>query len=529
MNNGYFRLVNTQKGFGLQIVRAQEGGEDIKGTDVTAYLEREGIAYNVSDLKEALDFGADTIMELGEGPCPAVDERYQMVVDQEAMQAQIRFQAPSPTGRRVAITEVLGDLRVKNIVSGIQMGNLSEHFQSEGCYDRVLIAAQGQQPRQGRDAEIEYLFNTNPNTKPTVREDGSVDYFQLNMISHCKVGDVLARIKPAVPGMYGQDIFGRKIKPRDVKQQNLKFGNNIRLSEDRLSITSLVDGHVMLVDDKVFVSDVYEVANVDLSTGNIDFVGSVQVNGNVKENMRVVAGGNVIVNGVVEGAYIEAKGNIVITRGMNGMSKGVLKAGGNVICKFLENTTVFAEGYVNTESILHSKVSAKTDIQVTGRKGFIVGGLVRAGHLVSVKNLGANMGNATVVEVGADPELKKRYLTLQKEIAETVGEIKKSQPLLISFADKRAKGVQFKPEQIKSIAELDALIKRKSALLVQKNKEIQAVQEALDSMKNARVDVLGKVFMGATIVIDEIPLVLKSEYQYCRFERKDGEVKMSPL
>lgn len=82
-----------------------------------------------------------------------------------------------------------------------------------------------------------------------------------------------------------------------------------------------MDGHVSLVEGKVFVSDVYEVENVDLSTGNIDFEGSVQVNGNVSSNFVIRAGGNVIISGVVEGAYIEAGGNIIIARGMNGMAR----------------------------------------------------------------------------------------------------------------------------------------------------------------------------------------------------------------
>lgn len=60
---------------------------------------------------------------------------------------------------------------------------------------------------------------------------------------------------------------------------------------------------------------------MDLSTGNIDFEGSVQVNGNVSSNFVIRAGGNVIISGVVEGAYIEAGGNIIIARGMNGMAR----------------------------------------------------------------------------------------------------------------------------------------------------------------------------------------------------------------
>ena len=132
--------------------------------------------------------------------------------------------------------------------------------------------------------------------------------------------------------------------------------------------------------------------------------------GNVSSNFEIRAGGNVIISGVVEGACIEAGGNIIIARGMNGMAKGILKAGGNIVAKFLENATVSAGGYVNTESILHSNVTASTEIQVTGKRGFITGGHVRAGQRIEVKTLGATLGAPTVVEVGVDPEKKAEYM-----------------------------------------------------------------------------------------------------------------------
>ena len=103
---------------------------------------------------------------------------------------------------------------------------------------------------------------------------------------------MLAQLIPEDPGEPGMNVFGVQIKPRAVKRAVLKFGHNIALSEDRMSITSQVDGHVMLVGDKVFVSNIYEVENVDNSTGNIDFEGSVQVNGNVCSGFAVSARGN---------------------------------------------------------------------------------------------------------------------------------------------------------------------------------------------------------------------------------------------
>lgn len=139
-----------------------------------------------------------------------------------------------------------------------------------------------------------------------------------------------------------------------------------------------VNGHVELVEGTVFVSDELAVENVDNATGNIDYEGNVQINGNVTTNFRVKAKGDIVVKGVVEGAVLEAGGNIVIARGMNGMGRGVLKAGGNIISKFLENATAEAEGYVASESILHSKVTAGGEVNVDGRRGFITGGKVCA-------------------------------------------------------------------------------------------------------------------------------------------------------
>ena len=529
MKDGYFRLVNTEKGFGLKLVKPRDGGKPIKGMELTAYLDREGIEYDIGALKLALESAEDTVMEIGEGDCPVVNESYSILLSQDRMMAVIHFQAPSDTGKRVDINEVLADLRVKKIVVGIQISSLQEHFQSSGCYDRNLVVAKGQPPRQGKDAWIEYFFQTDASAQPAVREDGSVDYFQLNMINHCKAGQLLARLHPADPGEEGHDIFGGRIRPREVKELVLKFGNNIDLSEDKLTIASQVDGHVMLVEDRVFVSDVYQVENVDLSTGNIDFVGSVQVNGNIKENMKVRAGGNVVVNGVVEGAWIEAGGNIIISQGMKGMGKGMLKAGGNVICKFLENSSVDAKGYVNTESILLSKVSAGTEIVVTGKKGFITGGHVQAGNYISVKNLGADMGSSTVVEVGVNPVLKAQYLEIQREVAEIVNKIRGGQPVLLNFAEKKKRGARFSAEQLKYVAETDRMIKELTVELGRKNEELKTLQESMECKRDARVEVTGTVCAGTTIIIGELSVVLKTEYRYCRFENRDGEVKLLPL
>lgn len=529
MQNGYFRLVKTTGGFGIQLFPATDGGEDIRIGELTRYLDYVNIGYDLTALKRALLSKSNEVCFLGPEECPSISEQYALDVSSDLMCANIRFYPASETGKRLTSEEVINDLRYRNILYGIQIQVLQKHFMSAGCYCTDMVVAKGKEPRHGVDDTIKYFFNTDLHAQPDQREDGTVDYYNLNMINHCLQGDVLAQIIRGDAGEPGVNIQGKCIPPREVKHVVLRHGKNIKLSDDGLSISSMVDGHVMLVDEDVFVSDLLEVENVDTSTGNIEYTGSVQINGNVTNGFTVKSSGNVVINGVVEGAHIIAGGNIVIARGMNGMTRGTLQAGGNVIAKFIENATVEAGGYINTESILHSRVSAGTEIEVTGKKGFITGGRVQAGNQITVKTLGAVMGAATIVEVGVDPQVKMEFAQCQKDVAELVRLIRTEQPVLAGFAEKRAKGARISPEQLQYVKEIAVKLEQQKNELEQKNARMQELRKHFDLQSQARVVVKGEVYPGTTIIIGDLSMIIQDVYHYCRFEVVQGDVKSVPL
>ncbi len=526
--NGYFQLVSTRTGFGIKCIPPEDGGETIRIGEVMDYLGVRNLVYDLSVLKNVINADTEQIMPLAPGPCPAEQESYQLKISEDQMTVTARFYPPSETGKRITMEEFIRDLRGNKIVYGLQMEVLQNHFQV-GEYCKDLVVAAGREARHGRNGEVQYLFNTNPRIGPTLNEDGSVDFFHLNNINHCKKGETLARIIPEDPGEPGMNVFGVQQKPRAVKRAVLKFGHNIALSEDHMSITSEVDGHVTLVEDKVFVSNIYEVENVDNSTGNIDFEGSVQVNGNVCSGFAISAGGNVIVKGVVEGASISAGGDIVISRGMNGMGKGQLEAGGNIIAKFLENATASAVGYVSSESILHSSVMAGTEVTVSGKRGFIAGGHVCAGSKVVVKNLGAELGASTIVEVGVNPRVKEEQQKLQKEILETQKVIKGVETILASYAEKIENRVAFSQKEMQYIKSLMMLKESKKKELEEENEKWETLLSYFEEQNNAYVEIQGQVHPGTTIVIRDVSKAIQSDYHYCRFERVHGEVKMVGL
>ncbi len=527
--NAYFQLVADGNSTAIRLVPPTDGGEKLNIAELTEYLHLKKV--EIADLKMlyqvASNYDKEVIVPLCAKPCFPQQEMLSVRVSEDRMEVIGRFYPPSSNGAAYdKKDDIISDLKFNKIVYGYDEAAMEQYLQKRNyCADIVL--ARGTAPIHGTDASIEYFFNTDLSTRPTRNEDGSVDFFHLNTINHCKTGELLARLTREVPGENGTTVYGEIIKPRTIKKLTLKYGNNIEISEDGCEIRSLINGHVCLTENKVFVSDVYEVENVGTATGNIEAEGSVKVNGNVQAGFAIKAKGNVEVKGVVEGAKIEADGDIIIARGMNGMGKGILKAGGRVILKFAENATIVSGAYIESESIIHSTVSARNYVLVDGRKGFIAGGIVRATEKISCKTLGSPMGADTVVEVGVDPESKLRYQQLQKELMESQKKLGQIQPILVNLTTKLKQGEKFTPDQLKYVKSLAAANQQLSETIEKDRGELEVLEKAMSSEGQACVCVSEEAYAGTKVAIGDASLVLKNPVKFCRFIKDRGDIKIT--
>lgn len=528
--NGYFRLANREGASLLRLFPPAGEGRPVDVSDVVEYLTMKDYTCDLPTLRRAVEKAEKEEQEVRLNNEMKYPERecYKLRVTPDKMQAYVKFYAASEGGENMTASELVRDLNARGIRRGFCVENIKKYFDKREYLEEVLVA-EGKAPIQGKHAYIEYQFNTDKKARPTLKEDGSVDFFHLNILNHCNKGDVLAVLHPEKPGVPGEDLAGNRIPAAEVRRETLKYGRNIELSKDRTIITAQVDGHVELVNGSVFVSDELMVENVDNSTGNIDYEGNVQINGNVATNFQVNAKGDILVKGVVEGAKLTAGGNIIIARGMNGMSRGVLKAGGNIVAKFLENVTAEAEGYVASESILHSMVTAGGEINVDGRRGFITGGKVCAAGGVNVKTLGSEMGADTVIEIGDDPKRKKRLSELQKQVEEDTKILQAVQPTLFSAKKRLLKGEQLSPAQTQQVQAMAALNKQKTEAVAAANKEIEELQKEAVGSSETAVRVKGEVYPGTRICIGDVSMVVQKTAHYCRFIRERGDVKMVPF
>lgn len=528
--NGYFQIVNNGGKNFVRLIPPVNGGEPILINEIREYLAFNNFTVDAVALNTALTgLSGPVDFPIADGNPRPVNEYFKLMLSDDKMKAIARFYPAQQGGQELGAAEIVNDLTHKGIRYGVSQELIGAYIKDKRyCTD--IVVAEGLEPTRGKNASIEYFFNTDPNVKPALNPDGTVDFFNLNTISKCTKGMKLATLTPEVRGERGFRVTGEVIPPNEVKSARLQYGLNISLSEDELEIFSDVDGHVTLVDGKVFVSDVYEVVDVDTSTGNIDFQGNVLVTGSIKAGFCVEADGDIEVKGVVEGALVKAGGNIIIARGINGMNKGIISAGGNVVAKFIENATVHAGGYVHAEAIIHSSVTANGDVDVTGKKGFIVGGNVRALGCVNAVTIGSEMGGETEIEVGIDPKLKARAVALEEAIRAAKQNLEKIEPILATFAQKIKEKAPLTAEQInyfKQLSEQYKAIKANHDSLIKEYDEIAEDVENVTS--ESTVSVQKNIYPGTKLTISEVSQVITKEAQHSKFVRDGADLRIKPL
>ena len=528
--NSYFQLDLRNDGTYIKIYPAKESGRVLSIAEVTGYLSSHNLnSYDIKELNRLLFLAKESELRVGDSDGIEINESMDIGVTPDGMEVRCRFYPASAKGGKMDAEEIIKDLQFREICYGIDQEAVIAYLKSP-VYCTDVVLARGKSPREGRDAEIRYFFQTDVNLKPKRNEDGTVDYHELGTISHVKKGDLLAELIKEDAGDCGTNVYGQEIRPKTVKSLRLSYANNITISEDGTKAYSDVNGHASLVNGKIFVSDIYEVpADVDNSIGNIDYEGNVHVVGNVKGGFQIRAKGDIVVDGVVEDAVLNAGGQIIVQRGIHGMTKGIMCASGNIVCKFIENATVTAGGYIETEAILHSKVSAASEVRVAGKKGIITGGVIRAGSVVDALTIGSEMGTQTHIEVGVEPQKKEHFLELQKQLQADTKEIAQVKPILLNYSGKIAKGETLTKEKL-------LYIKQLAETLQAKEKEVAAIQEEYFKLQaeimqsnGACVKVKKTIYPGVVVNISDASLSIRDERSFCKLIKDQGDIVIQNL
>jgi uncharacterized protein (DUF342 family) len=281
------------------------------------------------------------------------------------------------------------------------------------------LAAEGQKAQPGQNADIDYKVKINKGNIIFGEDDqGNVDFRNLQLVENVTAGQVLAVKIPADRGVIGISVTNKTTPVKPGKDIQMKFGKGVMISNDGMELTAAINGQVVFKKNILSIEDLHVVpGDVGPQTGNINFLGSVIINGSVLDNYSVKASGNIEVKGTVQKAFLESEADIIIGQGISGRNEAVIEStNGSIFAKFIQNANVMAAYNVfSPEGILHSNVDAGGKIISLGKRAKIIGGVYRAANEVNVKFIGGEGGTQTEVWVGVSPKILNKQNSVEKE------------------------------------------------------------------------------------------------------------------
>lgn len=516
-----FQLVVRADGNYITIYPEGDGSAVVDLAALRKHLEDEGVTdYDILQLARivrAAD-GVETRLDP-----ETVDGEENVVIPftieiaRDAMTAAVRFDDKKgnlpPT-----VSDVLDALAAKKVVYGIDRDAIRRGV----ARLMPFMAARGAAPVAGTDARIEKNFDMGEKGRPAARAYDRVDYKDMNIFIRARVGDVVAVRIPETEGMVGTNVFGEEVPAKSGKPAVLPQGKNTKIVNMH-ELVAVIDGQI--VDDGKKISiDPHLVmdSGVDVGTGNVDFAGSVEINGDVESGFSVKATGDIEIKGVIGGAEIQGR-NVIVHGGIRGMNIGKIRAAEDVSISFVENANISAgrDIFVN-DVVLHSEMRAGHHVRVEGRRGVITGGKIGAGESIRAKIFGNAFYVQTNLNVGVDPNLKHRYDIMMKEYQAAVkrlAEVRlslatlKQQPLMSLSQRRREQLVEMTHEQFPLATKIKEM-----------QGELERMKEELERMKNGSIAASDTIYPGVNVTINGVKKSVESELRNARLQMLNGEI-----
>jgi len=529
INDGFFEVQYHQDGVFLRVYPPEKNGKRLETKEVLESLARKMIKGLDKNAVETAVRDANTLpVKIAE---PQEEEKVNasasVTISPDKMKAYITF-TPPDKGRMLTMEEVTDILNRNGVIYGIKKDEL-EMVIKYPVYNQMICIAEGTPPENGQNGKVEFHFDIDRECRPTILEDGRVDFRELNLIQSAEKGQVLCTLIPPVPGKPGRSVCGTEIPALDGKPAKLPKGRNVVVSEDGTKLIASLSGQISYIDGKVSVFATYEVQdNVDNSTGNINFIGNVTVRGNVLSGFVIEAGGSVEVMGVVEGAVIKADGDIILHRGMQGMGKGLLMSGGDIIARYIENSNIEAKNDIKAEAIMHSNVKCGNRLELSGRKGLLVGGCCKVGKEIVAKVIGSPLATATDIEVGVDPTVRERYKQAREEINQTETDLRKAEQA-IAILTKMEKMGNLTPEKREMLAKSVRTKVYYTSRLNELKEEFSILDAKLQQDANGKIRCYNVIYSGTKVAIGSCMMYVKENLQYCTLYRDGADVRVGAI
>jgi len=382
--------------------------------------------------------------------------------------------------------------RVNQLTETVRTGERSK--------DPYLLA-QGKAPVDAIGATVELAA-----AHHDLSEDERADFYESHILT-VNEGEKIGILIPGSPAVAGTDVFGKSI-PGPPAINSVEVAENVRLEPDGKTLTAAKSGKVHLTRQRISVLDVVQISgDVDFSTGNVDSPADVLVTGTVRDTFAVKSAKSIAVRGAIEGAAVEAAGDVQVSGGIAGRQKAQVVAGGDLATKFCIEASIRAAGNVSvSRECMNSRVHAGGRLLMP--RGKLVGGFAYARQGAEIAFAGNEAEKPTEVAVGVDPEALAEILRMDellKKKAETCAKIReKVQPLMAQLK-------RLTPQQREKATELLYQADEIEAEINRHNEQRKTLLAPASAAERPVVTVLSMVYPGVKVIFGDKMAIFRKE------------------
>ncbi len=422
-------------------------------------------------------------------------DNFTITISSDKYSARIKMHGRDNSSNFKGIIKLLRD---KNVVYGIKEDVVKRLVEGD-FVDREVVVAEGKRPEKGKDGYYELFFKTSFSKSPKELADGSLDYQSIEWYERVEKGQKLVVYHDAEDGQEGCTVTGVNVKAMRGKPLPVLRGKGFVIDEDGKTYIADASGFVEYKDNNLNVHNAMTLPEVTVHSGRIIFDGDLYVKGNVLEGSYIDVTGDVLIDGMVEAARINAGGDIVIKNGINGDGKGSITSAKNVSVNFCEYATIRAKGNVNANYLLNSNVYSGDTVKISGSEGSIIGGVTYATYQILVNTLGNDVFVRTLLKLGLDDEMVKRQVNVESQLKTLNAEINSLSELYDQITRVLTAEEKNKNEMFLKVENALAEKKENRIRLEEKRKECAKLVE--DTGK-ARVDISGNVYENVIVEIN---------------------------
>ncbi|WP_078128860.1 FapA family protein [Leptospira alexanderi] len=509
-------------------------GRFVDVDDVSKKLMLKGVSGEDNKLVRKIikEAKGESVLISEQKPRSGMEAKLILDISSDKMKAKVTILPPRPGGRDFEVRDIVNQLKNAGVKYGFKEEEIQKKLEDE-FFNQPFIAAEGDYPINGKNAQVIYHVRTSKNVSFREDEAGRVDFKDLDLIENVVVGQLLAEKIPAEKGKYGRTLFNELLPAKDGADTDLKQGKGTILSEDRSKLTAEVNGQVLFATGRLSVETVYRVnGDIGIKTGNVTFLGSIVITGNVEDNYSVKAAGNIEIYGTVQKARVEADGDIIIRQGISGREEAHIEStGGNVIAKFIQSATVITEKDVLVqEGILHSFVSAGGKVLCNGKRGQIVGGTVRASELIAARSIGSSANPATELVVGIDPKVLKQIADYESKMHESQAKHEQVFKSLKTLqARKESDPASFTEEHENQLGKMQKAVEKLDSRIKEFETEINNLKNYMEEKSSyGRISIEKVLYGGVTMRIRNSDFKTRNEIKNKTFVEENGMIRQVP-